>query len=63
MKSSKNTTLNRKQIIEDTKKVFLKKIEKLEQGEQNELLKLYMEVLKELKIWKYWTLDTKMLAP
>ncbi len=50
MKSSKNSTLNSKQIIKDTKKVFLKKIEKLEQGEQNELLKLYMEVLKELKI-------------
>ncbi len=50
MKSSKNSTLNSKQIIKNTKKVFLKKIEKLEQGEQNELLKLYMEVLKELKI-------------
>ena len=50
MKSSKKSTLNSKQIIKDTKKVFLKKIEKLEQGEQNELLKLYMEVLKELKI-------------
>ena len=50
MKSSKNSILNSKQIIKDTKKVFLKKIEKLEQGEQNELLKLYMEVLKELKI-------------
>ena len=50
MKSSKNTTFNSKQIINDTKKVFLKKIEKLEQKEKNELLKLYMEVLKELKI-------------
>jgi len=50
MKSSKKSTLNSKQIIKDTKKVFLKKIEKLEQGEKKELLKLYMEVLKELKI-------------
>ncbi len=50
MKSSKNTTFNSKQILNDTKKVFLKKIEKLEQKEKNELLKLYMEVLKELKI-------------
>ena len=50
MKSSKNSTLNSKQIIQDTKKVFLKKIEKLEQDEKYELLKLYMDVLKELKI-------------
>ena len=50
MKSSKNSTLNSKQIIQDTKKVFLKKIEKLEQDEKYELLKLYMDVLKELKM-------------
>ena len=50
MKSSKNSTLHSKQIIKDTKEVFLKKIEKLEQDEKYELLKLYMEVLKELKI-------------
>ena len=50
MKSSKDTILNSKQIIKDTKKVFLKKIEKLEQDERDELLKLYMEVLRELKI-------------
>lgn len=50
MQSPKNGTLDTKEIIKDTKKVFLKRIEKLEQNEQDELLKLYMEVLKELKI-------------
>jgi len=50
MQSPKNSTLNLKEVIKETKKVFLKKIEKLEQKEQDELLKLYMEVLKELKI-------------
>ena len=50
MKSPKNSTLDTKEIIKDTKKVFLKRIEKLEQSEQDELLKLCMEVLKELKI-------------
>ena len=50
MKSPKKRTLNAKEIVEDTRKVFFKKIENLEENERNELLKLYNEVLKELKI-------------